>query len=128
MADVERRTGGEVVERTSQKTQEPTLYKVVLHNDDYTTMDFVVHVLQRHFAKSEIEATYIMLQVHHGGRGVAGEYTRDVAETKVADVTAEARAEGMPMRLTAEPCPSAEGGGAGDGDGGAGGPGGGAAP
>jgi ATP-dependent Clp protease adaptor protein ClpS len=78
-------------------------WQVVLHNDDYTSMAFVVEVLMRHFGKSEPEAVFVMLQVHHKGAGVAGVYTRDVAETKVVRVTDEARSEGMPLRVTAEP-------------------------
>lgn len=89
--------------RAKTATRKPRRWQVVFHNDDYTTMFFVVDVLKRHFAKSEAEAHYIMLQVHHKGAGVAGIYTRDVAETKVERVSAEARDEGMPLKLTAEP-------------------------
>ncbi len=95
------RDEGVIAER-KQKTRKPRRWKVLLHNDDYTTTDFVVDVLIRHFRKSHAEATHIMLQVHHGGLGVAGVYPREVAETKVAEVTGEARAKGMPLRVTAE--------------------------
>jgi ATP-dependent Clp protease adaptor protein ClpS len=78
-------------------------YQVVLHNDDYTTMEFVIAILMKHFHKPPAEAMHVMLQVHHKGAGVAGVYTRDVAETKVAEVTGEAREQGMPLLLTAEP-------------------------
>jgi ATP-dependent Clp protease adaptor protein ClpS len=88
-------------ERTRAARPEP--WKVLLHNDDFTTMDFVVAVLVRHFDKSPTEATYVMLQVHHKGAGVAGVYPKDIAETKVAVVTEEARESGMPLRLTMEP-------------------------
>ena len=95
------REGDLAVERRP-RTRRPRRFKVLLHNDDYTTMEFVVHVLVAHFHKSPPEATHVMLQVHHKGMGVAGVYPKDVAETKVAEVTAEARAEGMPLRLTIE--------------------------
>jgi len=91
----------QTLERTA--TQRPRLYRVLLLNDDYTPMDFVVMVLERYFRKAEGEAQLIMLAVHHKGQGVAGVYTRDVAETKVAQVTAHARQEGYPLRLVAEP-------------------------
>ncbi|GGK13574.1 ATP-dependent Clp protease adapter protein ClpS [Deinococcus malanensis] len=84
-------------------TQRPRLYRVLLLNDDYTPMEFVVRVLELYFRKSEHEAELIMLAVHHKGQGVAGVYTRDVAETKVAQVTAHARQEGHPLRLVSEP-------------------------
>ena len=78
-------------------------YSVIFYNDDYTTMEFVVLVLMEFFAKSETEATRIMLEVHHKGQGVAGTYVRDVAETKADMVEAHARAHGHPLKCTAEP-------------------------
>ena len=86
-----------------EKTEEPPLFKVLLHNDDYTTMEFVVLVLMKFFHKTETEATHIMLSVHHKGHGVAGVYTKDVAETKVDQVHDYAKEHGMPLRLTVEP-------------------------
>ena len=91
-----------IVADRKQKTRKPRRFKVLLHNDDYTTTEFVVQVLMRHFRKNHAEATHIMLQVHHSGIGVAGVYTREVAETKVAEVITEARSEGMPLLVTAE--------------------------
>lgn len=85
------------------RVRKPRPWRVVLHNDDYTSMAFVVHVLQTHFGKSAAEATHVMLQVHHKGSGVAGVFPRDMAETKVEVVTQEARANGMPLRVEAEP-------------------------
>ena len=82
--------------------QEPPLYKVLLHNDDYTTMEFVVMVLVTVFAKNSDEATRIMLNVHHQGIGIAGVYTREVAETKVAIVHRLARRYQFPLRCTLE--------------------------
>ncbi len=81
----------------------PVRYNVVLYNDDYTTMEFVVESLIQFFAKTEVEATRIMLEVHHKGRGVAGTYIRDVAESKADQVEAHARAHGHPLKCTAEP-------------------------
>ena len=91
----------QTLERT--ETKQPRLWRVLLLNDDYTPMDYVVEVLERFFRKTEQEAELIMLAVHHKGQGVAGVYTRDVAETKVAQVTAHARREGHPLRVVAEP-------------------------
>jgi ATP-dependent Clp protease adaptor protein ClpS len=85
------------------KVERPRRYVVVLHNDDYTTMEFVVHVLIKFFHLGETEATKIMLQVHHQGYGIVGVYTRDVAETKAAQVTDYAKEHGHPLRCTAEP-------------------------
>ncbi len=86
-----------------KKTKRPKRWKVLLHNDDFTTMDFVVHILMKHFHKSAAEATQVMLEVHYKGAGVAGIYPREVAETKVAEVTDDALANEMPLQVTAEP-------------------------
>ena len=94
---------GAVLTEQRPKTARPRRWRVLLHNDDYTTMEFVVYVLVRHFGRSHAEATHVMLQVHHKGVGVAGVYPKDLAETKVALVTAEAREHGMPLMLSMEP-------------------------
>ena len=86
-----------------QKTAVPKRYRVIFHNDDYTTMEYVVEVLRRFFHKSETEALHIMLTVHKKGSAVAGVYPRDVAETKVAEVMRDARENGHPLLVTAEP-------------------------
>ncbi len=83
-----------------QQIDEPPLFEVLLHNDDYTTMDFVVTVLRTVFSKNEEQATDIMLNVHRKGVGIAGVYIRDVAETKVALVHDWARQEGHPLRCS----------------------------
>ena len=92
----------ELALRERSKTQKPRLYKVLLHNDDYTTQEFVVHLLMEVFRKDFTEATAIMLHVHTKGIGVAGVYTRDIAETKVEVATKMAREAGMPLVLTLE--------------------------
>src|SRR5688572_5290619 len=87
--------GGAVKERTQEKTKEPALYGVVLLNDDYTPMHFVVDVLEGLFQKSPAEAYRIMMQVHLSGRGVAGIYPWEIAETKVDTLLTRAREEGF---------------------------------
>jgi ATP-dependent Clp protease adaptor protein ClpS len=94
---------GSVAVERKQKTQKPRRFKVVFHNDDYTTMEFVIEVLMKFFHRTETEATAIMLSVHHKGSGVAGIYSRDVAETKVAETLAYAKENGMPLLVTSEP-------------------------
>lgn len=86
-----------------ERLREPQRYKVIFHNDDFTTMDFVVMVLAVVFHKTEADAERIMLDVHRQGRGVAGIYTYDIAVTKAQKATQMARAEGFPLRLTIEP-------------------------
>lgn len=94
---------GLVVQETKPKLQKPQLYKVILLNDDYTPMEFVVVVLERFFHKNREQATQIMLQVHTKGMGVCGLYTRDVAETKVQLVVAFANENQHPLQCTMEP-------------------------
>ena len=89
--------------REKSKTKRPRMWKVVMHNDDYTTMEFVLEVLTMHFNKNSAEATHVMLQVHYKGSGIAGVYTRDLADSKIMTVLKEARKSGMPLKLTAEP-------------------------
>jgi ATP-dependent Clp protease adaptor protein ClpS len=103
MADTDRQTGGEILERTKQETKKPELFKVLLLNDDYTTMDFVVDVLESVFNKAPAEAYRIMMAVHHQGQGLCGVYPFEVAETKVAAVLDLARNNGFPLRASMEP-------------------------
>jgi ATP-dependent Clp protease adaptor protein ClpS len=91
-----------VVVRTRPKTRKPSMYKVLMLNDDYTPMEFVVHVLERFFNKSREEATRIMLHVHRRGVGVCGVYTYEVAETKVTQVMDLARQNQHPLQCTIE--------------------------
>jgi ATP-dependent Clp protease adaptor protein ClpS len=92
----------EVITKTKKKLKKPPLYKVLLHNDDYTTMEFVVYILQSVFHKPHTEATQIMLHVHRNGLGVAGVYTYEVAETKVSTVEFMARQHEFPLKCTME--------------------------
>lgn len=94
---------GQVVQETRPELRKPTLYKVILLNDDYTPMEFVVVVLEKFFRKNREEATQIMLQVHQKGMGVCGVYTREVAETKVRQVTVFSSENQHPLQCTMEP-------------------------
>ena len=95
-------TGHHTQRKTKQELKKPPLYHVFLMNDDYTTMDFVVHVLERIFNKSTVEATQIMLHVHKNGKGLAGTYTRQIAETKIGAVHSLAREQEFPLRCSME--------------------------
>jgi ATP-dependent Clp protease adaptor protein ClpS len=95
-------TGGAVKERVGTEKKEPTLYKVVLLNDDYTTMEFVVNVLMSVFQKTASEAYQIMMHVHVNGRGIAGVYPWEVAETKADEVVSLARDAGFPLQAVTE--------------------------
>ncbi len=94
---------GEVRTRTKSEVEKPPKYKVLIHNDDYTTMEFVVWILQDVFHHSPASATRVMLHVHRMGVGVAGIYTRDIAETRVDQVLQLAREAGHPLQCTMEP-------------------------
>ncbi len=85
-----------------EKVLNPPLYKLYLLNDDYTTMDFVVYILENIFHKPKLEAIEIMLYVHHKGRGLVGIYPKDIAETKVNEVHKLARAAGFPLMCEIE--------------------------
>ena len=93
----------DVATEQERKVQRPKRWKVLFHNDDYTTREFVIDVLIRFFDKDESEATFIMLSVHHKGHGVAGYYPKDVAESKVDKTMKHARGSGFPLKVTAEP-------------------------
>jgi ATP-dependent Clp protease adaptor protein ClpS len=100
--DRQDQTGGAVKERVKTEKKEPTLYKVVLLNDDYTTMEFVLRVLEEIFEKSPAEAYRIMMHVHLNGSGIAGVYPWEVAETKVEIVAAAAKRAEFPLRAAIE--------------------------
>jgi len=91
-----------VVERKAARTKPPQLYQVVMLNDDYTPMEFVVMVLQQYFQRDPDSATLIMLKIHHEGRGICGVYAKDVAATKVELVLTAARREGHPLQCIME--------------------------
>lgn len=91
-----------VLLKTRPKTKKPSMYKVLLLNDDYTPMEFVVHVVERFFAKNRAEATDIMMHVHRRGVGICGVFTFEIAETKVAQVMDFARANEQPLQCTME--------------------------
>jgi ATP-dependent Clp protease adaptor protein ClpS len=96
------RTDSAIKERAETKKQEPTSYKVVLLNDDYTTMAFVIEILEGIFQKSPAEAYRIMMHVHLNGRGIAGVYPWEVAETKADSVHTLARSAGFPLKAIVE--------------------------
>jgi len=89
--------------RHSTKLGEPRRFKVIIHNDDFTTMDFVVMILKAVFFKTEEEAEHLMLTVHHSDKAVVGIYSYDVALSKVNKATSMAREQGFPLRLTYQP-------------------------
>ena len=104
MSDETRRTGdtGLVVEPARPKLKPPPMYKVVLNNDDYTPMDFVVHILEAFFGMNREKATQIMLHVHTLGKGICGIFTKEIAETKVAQVNNYSKQHEHPLLCTME--------------------------
>jgi ATP-dependent Clp protease adaptor protein ClpS len=100
----------EIIAKTEAETAEPQLqrppmYRVVMLNDDFTPMDFVVDIMIRYFHKSEETANKLMLQIHHQGRAICGVFSRDIAETKIHQVDTASRTGGHPLRCMMEPEP-----------------------
>ncbi len=102
MAGVEREEAGAVLEKGESEVSEPRLFHVLLHNDDYTTMEFVVDILETIFGKSPEEAARIMMAVHTRGAAVCGSYAYEIAETKVEHVHELARQHSFPLRASIE--------------------------
>ena len=86
-----------ILDKQKNKLQPPKKFKVILHNDDYTSMNFVINILEKIFHKSAAEATRIMLTIHNSGKGIAGVYTREIAETKCAQVRSAAIQHSLPL-------------------------------
>jgi ATP-dependent Clp protease adaptor protein ClpS len=101
-SDIRNGDGTGVVTKTRAKTKKPSLYKVLILNDDYTPMEFVVHILERFFNKGREDAVTVMLHVHRHGVGICGVFTYEVAETKVAQVIEFARRHQHPLQCTME--------------------------
>jgi ATP-dependent Clp protease adaptor protein ClpS len=95
-------SGTQTLVRPATKTESPPFYKVVMLNDDFTPREFVVHVLQKFFRKNEVDATQVMLQIHHKGMGVAGVYSYEIAETKAYQCNDYARQNHYPLKCTVE--------------------------
>ena len=95
-------TKGSLKERTKDKVKEPGMYEVIMHNDDFTTMEFVVEILVGIFHKDQVTAEALMLDVHNKGRAVVGRYSYDIAVTRTNKAMERAREEGFPFRMTVE--------------------------
>jgi ATP-dependent Clp protease adaptor protein ClpS len=104
MSENESDPGIAIADKVSLK--KPPMYKVLMHNDDYSTMEFVIHVLTKFFGKNYDEAHSIMLSVHQEGVGICGIYTFEVAESKAAKVNKYSKAKGHPLKCSFEPCDS----------------------
>lgn len=92
----------ELINKNDERLREPPLYQVIIHNDHYTTMEFVVEILEDVFHFNQVQAEEIMLMVHRQGAGLCGEYELQIAESKVAEVSRRAAAAGYPLRCTME--------------------------
>jgi ATP-dependent Clp protease adaptor protein ClpS len=102
MAIIPNKQDGTVIERQEQQLKPPSMFKVVLLNDDFTPMEFVIMVIQQYFNKDRETASQIMLKVHREGRGICGVFSRDVAATKVEQVVTHARQAGHPLQCVME--------------------------
>ena len=102
MAKTSYENDSELLEITRQEIKKPSKYKVLMLNDDYTTMEFVVDVLKKVFGHSTLAATSIMLNIHNHGRGLAGIYTKEIAEAKISQVHSAARSRGFPLKCEME--------------------------
>jgi ATP-dependent Clp protease adaptor protein ClpS len=102
MADINHQSDRGVLEKSRQKTKKPHMYKVFLLNDDYTTMEFVIEILEKIFRKKKMDATQVMLHVHRNGKGLAGVYTKDIAQTKISTVHKLAQDNGFPLKCDME--------------------------
>lgn len=102
MGKTNRQHQSDTVTREKARTQKPKMYRVILLNDDFTSMEFVVAILETIFFKTPSEATQIMLQVHKSGRGVAGIFSKQIAEAKIDQVHRQARTEGFPLKCVME--------------------------
>ena len=95
-------TSTSITEKTRVRVKEPKRYKVIMHNDDFTSMEFVIFVLMNIFNKNEMEANDLMMKVHKGGSAMVGTYSYDIARSKVEETTLLARQEGFPFKVTME--------------------------
>ena len=95
-------TSTSITEKTRAKVKEPKRYKVIMHNDDFTSMEFVIFVLMNIFNKNEMEANDLMMKVQKGGSAMVGTYSYDIARSKVEETTLLARQEGFPFKVTME--------------------------
>ena len=102
MAKTSFENDSELLEITRQEIKKPSKYKVLMLNDDYTTMEFVVDILKKVFGHSTLAATSIMLNIHKHGRGLAGIYTKEIAEAKISQVHSAARSRGFPLKCEME--------------------------
>ena len=102
MAKTSYENDSELLEITRQEIKKPSKYKVLMLNDDYTTMEFVVDILKKVFGHSTLAATSIMLNIHKHGRGLAGIYTKEIAEAKISQVHSAARSRGFPLKCEME--------------------------